>query len=96
MEYTVSDNNLQLIDSYKVSKKRFDGELNRIEAIHPVSDVWKRSRCSMKLEWATHNGLYALGIKRDHTKDVDINYPQKWYAKVGYTICGALFWIFIK
>lgn len=96
MKYIITNSNLHLIDSYKVSKKRFDGELNRIKAIHPNSDVWKRSRCSMKLEWATHNGLYAIGIMRDHTKDVDINYPQKWYAKVGYAVCGSLFWIFIK
>ena len=96
MKYTISNNNLHLIDSYKVSKKRFDGELNRIKAIHPNSDVWKRTRCSLKLEWATNNGLYALGIKRDRTKDVDINYPLKWYEKVMYSIAGFLVWLLIK
>jgi len=96
MKYTITNNNLHLVDSYKISKNRFDGELNRIRGIHPSSQVWKRKRYAMKLEWATHNGLYALGIKRDHTKDVDINYPQKWYAKIGYFFVGCCVWLFIK
>ena len=50
----------------------------------------------MVLEWAAHNMLYNLNIQRERTKDVDLDYPQKWYYKVGYGICGVVALIFIK
>jgi len=96
MKYTITKDNLRIFDSYLVRKKNFQGRLNSIKAIHSNSDIWKRSPRSMRMEWATHNGLYAMGILRDKTKDVDLNYPQKWYAKIGYALCGNLFWLFIK
>ncbi len=95
-KYTITQGNLHIIDSYQVSKKAFRRQLASIKALHPDSDVWKRSWCSLELEWATHNGLYAIGIARSHTKDVDLNYPQKWYEKVLYPIVGSVCWIFIK
>ena len=96
MKYIITNNNLHLIDSYKIRKKNFDGELNRIMGLHPNSEIWKRTRSSMKLEWATHNGLYNLKYKRERTKNADLNYPQKWYAKIGYFFGGCMFWLFIK
>lgn len=96
MKYQITKNNLHIFDSYKISKKKFDSELNSAQALHKESDVWKRSRLSLKLEWATHNALYALGIAKDRTKDVDLNYPQKWYVKTGYAVVGSLVWLFIK
>ena len=36
----------------------------------------------------THNRLYRWGIKRDHTADVDLNYPLKWYVELIYRILG--------
>jgi hypothetical protein len=35
-----------------------------------------------------HNRLYKLHILRDRTKDVDLEYKQKWYLKVLYSILG--------
>ena len=95
MRYTITDNNLHLVDSYKVSKDKYDRELGRIKAFHPNSSVWNRSFRSMELEWATHNALYYLHLFRSRTKDTDLNYPQKWYAKVAYFIVGNIVWLFI-
>lgn len=94
--YTITDSNLQIVDSYQVSKKKFDPFLNSVQAIHGDSNVWKRSRCSLKLEWATHNAAYAMHIMRSRTKDVDLNYPQPFYIQAAYTIVGVFVWVFIK
>lgn len=96
MRYTITKNNLHLVDSYKVSKQYFSREFARIKGIHPNSDVWLRSYRSMELEWATHNALYALHLFRSRTKDMDINCPQKWYAKVAYAVVGTIVWPFIN
>jgi len=95
-KYTITKNNLHIVDSAFVEKERFAGVLARIKNLHPHSDVWKRSMCSLKLEWASHNALYAIGYKRDHTKDVDLNYPQPLWARVAYSVCGVIVWPFIN
>ena len=95
MKYSITESNLHLIDSGDVPKRRFGRELAEIKAVHPESNVWKRSYCSMKLEWATHNALYLLGIAVSRTKDCDLEYPQPWYMSVAYAIAGTLVWIFI-
>ena len=96
MKYTISQYNLHVEDSYLVKKEKIEPFLNSARAIHPSSEVWKRSFGSMKREWATHNLLYNLHLFRSHTKDVDINYPQKWYATFVYDVLGAIALLFIK
>lgn len=95
MKYTITQSNLHLVDSYKVSKRYFDRELARIKGLHPNSDVWLRSFCSMRKELATHNALYDLGLFRSRTKDCDINYPLKWYMEVAYAVVGTIVYPFI-
>jgi len=88
--------NICIPDSYRISKKDFDSVLDEIEEEKPSAVFKYRSRKSLKLEWATHNGLYNLGLWRSRTKDVDLEYPQSWYHKIIYWILGNLFWLFIK
>ena len=95
VNYTATSNNIKIIDSWQVSKKKFQIELNGIKAEQPECEVWKRSDCSLCHEWAIHNALYCLGIARSHTKDVDLNYPQKWYVTFAYNFFGAIVWPFI-
>lgn len=94
--HTITKNNLHIPDSWIYSKHNFRDILKAIREEHPDSDVWERSDGSLCREWATHNLLYALGIARERTKDVDLNYPQKWYVRIGYGICGAIAIVFIK
>ena len=96
MQYTISPYNLHLKSSFKVKKKDFERELAAIRAEHPESLVWGRTIGSLKREWAVHNALHALGIYRRQTGDTDLNWPQRWYFRVGYAICGWLVWPFIK
>ncbi|MBQ3712075.1 MAG: hypothetical protein II891_06740 [Bacteroidales bacterium] len=88
--------NLCIFDSYKVSKKKFQTELNQMKALHPKSEVWERGFAQMKLEWAAHNAAYALGIARSHTKDVDLNFPQSFFVRAFYAVVGVLVWVFVK
>ena len=97
--YTISTNDLQIKDSYLVSKHDFETELLWVKndkEENADSLVWNRSIASMRREWATHNACYCLGLFRSHTKDVDLNYPQKWYEKIIYSIVGRLVMPFIR
>ena len=95
-KYTISKNNLHIPDSYKIGKRKFYSTLAQIKGIHQESEVWKRSLKSLSREWACHNALYALHLFRSHTKDVDLNYPLKWYVKISYNVAGLIFWPWIK
>lgn len=96
IQYTISDNNLHLIDSYMESKKFFSTELKSIRELEPNYGVWNRGIPQMCLEWAVHNACYALGIKKEQTKDCDLNYPQPFWERAAYAICGCIVWPFIK
>jgi hypothetical protein len=90
-------NNIKIIDSYLISKKEFKKYL--LDYVHNNENyevILKRSLISLILEWSTHNFLYKLNISRNRTKDVDLDYPQKWYYKIGYFFIGLISYIFIK
>lgn len=92
----ITNNNIHIQDSYKYSKYIMRSTLQIYKDQFKEYDVFKRSITSMVLEWATHNMLYNLNIQRHRTKDVDIDFPQKWYYKIGYSIFGIIALIFIK
>lgn len=94
--YNFDDTNLHIDNSHKVSKRFFESSLSWIKERHPDLSVWARSMKSLKREWATHNLLYAIDFHRDRTGSVDLNYPQKWYVRLAYDICGPIALIFIK
>ena len=94
--YTVTTYNVHIPDSFEVSKNGFDGILDMLAVQYPNCEVWNRSRRSLKAEWAVHNALYAIGIKRERTGSVDLNYPLPWYVGAAYYIGGAIVWLFIK
>ena len=96
MDYTFSSNNIQLKSSFKVKKDDFERELLAMREEHPDCLVWNRSIKSLKREWAAHNAFHALGILRRKTADTDLNWPQGWLTRVGYTLAGVVVWPFIK
>ena len=86
---TVTSNNINIKDSYKVKKKsEMKDILYAIQHNHSGCPVFKRSYNALLSEWKTHNRLYALGFQRARTKDVDLNYPIKWYVQLAYYIIG--------
>lgn len=85
----VTGSNINIKDSYKVtSKSEMKEMLYAIQHNHPECTSFKRSYESLMAEWRAHNRLYRWGIKRDHTADVDLNYPLKWYVELIYRILG--------
>lgn len=95
MDWIVTENNICIKESYKASKKSFGSILASIRATNPNCNVFKRSMFSLKTEWATHNALWYLHILRARTADTDLNYPQKWWEKIGYSVVGVIVWPFI-
>lgn len=96
IEYKLEKNNIHVVDSYKVPKKKIKPFLTELRKRHEHVVLENRSDCSLKSEWVTHTFLYNLKIRRSSTKDVDLNYPQKWYVKIGYIVVGILGLIFTK
>lgn len=89
MVVTVSTNNINIKDSYTVtSKDKMREVLFAIQHEHPECNSFKREYDEMIAEWRTHNRLYRWGLWKSHTKDVDINYPVKWYIQLIYNILG--------
>lgn len=92
-----SPDNIHIVDSYLIRKKDFKPALHKIHSEHPEHRVLlERNWNHVCLEWACHNFLYSVGVLRSHTKDVDINTPLKWYAKIAYAVCGVLCWPFTR
>jgi len=76
--YIVSEDNIRIEDSAFISKKEFKPILKEIASEYPTNQVVKdRFYYSAITEWTTHNFLYNIGYKREHTKDVDINVSLK-------------------
>lgn len=81
----VTKNNIHIEDSYKIRNPfAMNDILNKIREQYESDILLYRSNWSLIREWITHNNLYILGYKREQTKDVDLNYPQKWYHELGY------------
>ena len=79
--------NTKIIDGYleKDISKKVDGIIEeRNRRGYPVT----RSKASYVSEWKAHNRLYRLGIKRNHTADVDLNENQKKCEDMMWRILG--------
>ena len=90
MKYKIYGDRVKLLDSYLVSKSDFDYELAKILNLHPTCRIRYRSEGSLKREWSAHNLAYNLGIRREKTKDCDLNYEQPWYTRLMYAIVGTI------
>ena len=91
MDYTITDTCLTIRDSHRISKWVYGARLREIREEYPYSDVWERSIFSCAMEWTCHSFLYMLGIQRERTGTVDIDYPcdhPEWM----YCICGIIVW----
>lgn len=94
--YAISNDNVHIVDSYTIGKDGFASVLAILRHRHEDCQVWLRTYKSLRKEWATHNLCYDWNIKREQTADVDLNYPQTFWEKVGYGLVGAIALIFIK
>ena len=90
MKYRILNNRVKLIDSNLDLETRYDRELSSIRDLHPSCLLWGRTDGSLRREWATHNLLYALRIKRSKTADCDLEFEQTWYHKLAYGVVGTI------
>ena len=97
MDYIVLPTCITVYDSYKVSKKEFNPFLNELREGYIGNLVlYYRSNCSLTNEWACHNFLYMIGLFKSHTKNVDMQYPLRWWEKIVYPCFGWFCKLFIK
>lgn len=92
VDFYVSSRNILITDGYTINHKMFKDILLRLKSDR--CDVYKRSMWSLRCEWATHNVLYKMGLYRSHTKDVNLNYPMKWYMEALYIVFGTITYLF--
>lgn len=96
MKYKILGNRIKILDSYMMSEAEFSEALDEIQKLYPEHVAFKRTRRSMYLEWMAHNFLFRMGIKKDKAADVDLEYPQSWFKRLGYGILGTIERIFFK
>lgn len=95
--FSATKNNIHIENSYAIKKVGFQGIIEQVRRMYPGNPVLaNRSLESMKKEWCVHNWCYAHGIAKSRTKDVDLNWPQRWWVKVLFTVAGTLLWPFTK
>lgn len=86
---TITENNVHIENSAIVtSKSEMKELLYAIQHKHSECNTFKRSYNSLIAEWRAHNRLYRLGIEKNRTRSVDLNYPLKWYVELIYRILG--------
>lgn len=93
IEAEISLDNTHIENSYKVKKsKDMRSILERLKVYSNSADALNKiSINTMIHEWRAHNLLYALGICRDRTKDVDLNYNNV-LIKIAYFILSCMYW----
>ena len=77
MRYIITDDSLQICDSYRYSKRDMITSLSLIKDRYPHSDIWMRSMRSLRAEWMVHNAGYHLHILRSRTSDVCLNHLNR-------------------
>ena len=93
----IGDTCIQIVDSYKLSKKDIKVIVDALIRDYQDNNVIKnRSRYSILSEIYVHNFCYNLNICRERTRSADVNYPINRFIETIYKIIGPLCWIFIK
>ena len=86
---TASDPNMQIQDSYRITKTKQQKEIAQImldyNTSNPVEPAWSRTLDSLVKEWKLHNFAHSWGIKRERTADCDFNNADE----------GMGFWDFV-
>lgn len=93
----ITDNCIQLLDSFKLSKRDIKLIIDNIIRDYKENIVIKhRTKYSILSEIYVHNFCYKLNLFRVRTRTVDINYPINMFVEQIYKIIGPVCWMFIK
>ena len=94
MRYIVTLNNIRVEDGWEMPCREMRSALEAIKENQPNNVTDNRSIYSLCCEWTVHNVLYRLGLWRERTKDVDMEYPCK--LEWAYLILGSLIYPFAR
>lgn len=91
IEYSISNNNCHIVDSYMIKGKR--AKLNFISYVLFEYEGFAKARSSMSYyrEWKAHNILYKWKVKPESTKDTDLNTNESLIRRLGYFFISLLF-----
>lgn len=81
-------NRIKIMDSYKITDRRKMHEIIYSLQYEHHEIKFNRSNEDLVSEWVAHNRLYKLGIKRDKTKDVDLEFKESKLNMFLYKIFG--------
>ena len=87
INYTLSKNNIHIVDSYKIKKKAdMDAIVNLIRTEATKKGFkYKRSNSSWVTEWRAHNYMYDKRIDRARTGSVDLNENESRLKLLSYS-----------
>lgn len=89
----VDKTNTHIENSYRITKRKDMRNLLKLiqEKTEEEYIINQLSISSQIHEWRAHNLLYAFGIQRNRTKDVDLN-KESWWRRACYAILSLLYW----
>lgn len=89
--FQVSSNNIHVVKSCEVHNHDIKREFIRhLFEVVPNLDQHRTPK-SMFREWKAHNVLHQYNISVERTRDVDFEFKQKWYYKLGYWFIATFF-----
>ena len=84
----ILSNRIKIIDSYKITdKKKMHEILYAFLYKHPEIK-FNRNNNTLVSEWVAHNRMYKWNIRRDKTKDVDLEFEESKWNMIMYKIIG--------
>ena len=92
MKITYKKENTHIEDSYQIKlRKSIQNEVEWIIVVRKArKDLVTRTVNSYVNEWKGHNRLYKLHLFRKHTKDVDLEEPQRLIWRIIWLIIGGI------
>lgn len=88
---TITEYNIHIENSYIIDdKKDILDTLNFIKTNYTCKVMEKRSIKSLYKEWVAHNNLYKLGLWKEHTISVDLDYPQSIKYKIAWFLLSII------
>lgn len=90
IEFYVEKENCRIIESYLIKNRR--AKYNFIFYLQDhFEEFKKRSAKSYYREWKAHNILYKWGIKKESTKDTNLNINENFIRRLGYFLLAMFF-----
>ena len=96
MAVLLLQNEILITDAYKYKAKEVKGEIKKLREENPAhKGLQLRSDRSYLNEWAVHALCYRWNIKRERTKDADLQFEMEPEVKFAYAVLGPIARLFL-